>query len=169
MRILVQRHSWAIFLRKWARRGRYSQWRLLYFHRTNMLKQRWEVSLLSTYRICRFWQKNHLFRWSSFWSWLICKQAKLSHLGHKNPARIHWKADAPKTRVTVWCEFWSRSKWARRGRYSQWRSLFGHVEWIFVHKNWREGYCNIWFQQDGATCHTPEAALDVFHPVFEDY
>ena len=27
---------------------------------------------------------------------------------------------------------------------------------------------NIWFQQDGAKCHTAEATLDVFHPVFED-
>ena len=27
---------------------------------------------------------------------------------------------------------------------------------------------NIWFQQDGATCHTPEATLDVLSPVFED-
>ena len=27
---------------------------------------------------------------------------------------------------------------------------------------------NIWFQQDGATCHTAEATLDVLHPVFED-
>ena len=26
---------------------------------------------------------------------------------------------------------------------------------------------NIWFQQDGATCHTPEATLDVLRPVFE--
>ena len=31
-------------------------------------------------------------------------------------------------------------KWARRGRYSQSRSLSGHVEQIFVHKNWRGGY-----------------------------
>ena len=31
-------------------------------------------------------------------------------------------------------------KRARRGRYNQWRSLSGHVEWIFVHKNWRGGY-----------------------------
>ena len=29
---------------------------------------------------------NHLFRWSSFWSWRVCKQAKLSHLGHRKPA-----------------------------------------------------------------------------------
>ena len=27
---------------------------------------------------------------------------------------------------------------------------------------------NIWFQQDGATCHTVEATLDVLHPGFED-
>ena len=50
-------------------------------------------------------------------------------------------------------------KWARRGRYSQCRSLSGHVERIFV---------NNWFQQDGATCHTVEATLDVLRPVFED-
>ena len=42
-------------------------------------------------------KKNHLFRWSSFWSWRVCKQAKLSHLGHRKPARIHWIVDAPKT------------------------------------------------------------------------
>ena len=27
---------------------------------------------------------------------------------------------------------------------------------------------NIWFQQDGATCHTTEATLDILRPVFED-
>ena len=27
---------------------------------------------------------------------------------------------------------------------------------------------NIWFQQDGATCHTAEATLDVLHTVFGD-
>ena len=27
---------------------------------------------------------------------------------------------------------------------------------------------NIWFQQDGATCHTAEATLDVLRTVFED-
>ena len=27
---------------------------------------------------------------------------------------------------------------------------------------------NIWFQQDGATCHTAEATVDVWHPDFED-
>ena len=41
--------------------------------------------------------KNYLFRWSLFWSWRVCKQAKLSHLGHRKPTRIHWEVDAPKT------------------------------------------------------------------------
>ena len=99
----------------------------------------------STYRKSRFWQKqNHLFRWSSAW---VCKQAKLSYLGHRKHARIHWKVDAPKTNhCLVWifvqrhnCDIFLR-KWARRGRYNQWRSVSGHVEWIFIHKNWREGY-----------------------------
>ena len=27
---------------------------------------------------------------------------------------------------------------------------------------------NIWFEKDGATCHTAEAILDVLSPVFED-
>ena len=40
---------------------------------------------------------NHLFRWSSFWPRRVCKQAKLSHLGHKKSVHIHWKADANKT------------------------------------------------------------------------
>ena len=31
-----------------------------------------------------------------------------------------------------------------------------------------EGIGNILFQQDGATCHTAEATLDILRPVFED-
>ena len=89
-------------------------------------------------------KKSSFFRWSSFWSWRVCKQAKLSHLGH---ARIHWKADASKTsyclvRILVERHNWAifLRKWARRGRYSQWRSLSGHVVRIFVHTIWRGGY-----------------------------
>ena len=107
-------------------------------------------------------KKNHLFRWCSFWSWRVCKQTKLLHLGHRKPERIHWKADAPKTshclvRIMVQMHNWAifLRKSARRGRYSQWRSLSGHVEWIFVDKNWSGGYWQ-------------EALLDVLSPVFED-
>ena len=91
--------------------------------------------------------KNHLFRWSPFWSWRVCKQAKFSRLGHRKPARIYWKADAPKTshclmRILVQRHNWAifLGKWARRGSYSQCWSLLGHFELIFVHKIWRGGY-----------------------------
>ena len=92
-------------------------------------------------------KKNHLFRWNLFWSWRVCKQAKFSYLGHRKPALIHWKADAPKTRhclvqILVQRHNWAifLRKWARRGPCSQWRSLLGHVERIFVHKSWSGGY-----------------------------
>ena len=94
-------------------------------------------------------KKNHIFRWSSFWSWRLYKLAKLSHLGYKKPARIYWKADAPKrshclVRILVQRHNWAifRWKWARTGRYSQWHSLLGHVERIFVHKNCKGGRRN---------------------------
>ena len=83
-----------------------------------------------------FGKKNLLFRWSSFWFWRVCKQAKLSHLGHRKHARIYWKHPKPVT--GNWAIF--LRKWVRRGRYSQWQWLSGHVDRYFVHKNWRGGY-----------------------------
>ena len=59
---------------------------------------------------------------------------------------IHWKGDALKTthclkRILVQRHNWAifLRKWARRGRYTQWRSLSGHVNQIFVHKYGRGG------------------------------
>ena len=82
-------------------------------------------------------KKNHLFSWNSFWSWRVCKEAKLLHLGHRKPARIYWKADVSKTshclvRTLVQRHNWDifLRKWEKRGRYSKWRSLSGHVDWI---------------------------------------
>ena len=40
-------------------------------------------------------------------------------------------------------------------------------EFLFT-KIEEEDIGNIWFQQDGATCHTAEAILDILRPVFED-
>ena len=124
------------------------------------LEQRWEVG--------QFWQKkNHLSRWSSVWSWRVCKQAKLLHLGYRKPARLHWKADAPKTshclvQILVQRHNWTiiYRKWTRRGRYSQFRSSSGHVVRIFVHKNWRREYWQ-YLVSTGRRCYTVEATLDV--------
>ena len=40
-------------------------------------------------------------------------------------------------------------------------------EFMFI-KIEEEDIGNIWFQQDGATCHTAKATFNVLRPVFED-
>ena len=112
------------------------------------LGQHWEMGLRLPYRRCQFWQKK------SFQMKLILILAdmyasKIVHFGHRKPARIHWKANVPETshclmRILVQRHNWAifRRKWARRRRYSQWRSLSGYVEQIFVHKN-----CRGWYRQ----------------------
>ena len=55
----------------------------------------------------RFGQKNHLFRWSSFWSWRVCKQQNCRIWGTENPHAYIEKLTHPK-RGTVWCGFCSR-------------------------------------------------------------
>ena len=91
--------------------------------------------------------------------------------GIKNPNASIQKPTHPR-RVTVWCGFWSRGKiglfffeneqgeavTVNGNRYRA--VLFTNIE--------EQDIGNIWFQQDGATCHTAEAKLDVLHPVFED-
>ena len=41
-------------------------------------------------------------------------------------------------------------------------------EFLFT-KIEEEDISNTWFQQDGATCHTAEATLDISQPVFEEF
>ena len=43
------------------------------------------------------------------------------------------------------------------------RAMLNEILFIKVEE---EDIGNIWFQQDGATCHTAEGTLDVLHPVF---
>ena len=86
------------------------------------------------------------------------------------------KSTHPK-RVTVWWGFWSRSIIGpfffanEQGEVAVTvnddRSRATLNEFMFT-KIEEEDIGNIWFQQDGATCHTAEATLDVLWPVFED-
>ena len=91
--------------------------------------------------------KNYLFSWSSFWSWRICKQAKLSHLGHRKSARIHWKADTPKTSHCLMRIFVQRhnlchfsAKMSKERPLQSMAIVIGPRWTNFVHKNWRAGY-----------------------------
>ena len=78
----------------------------------------------------KFWQKNHLLRWSSFWSWRVCKQAKLLHLVTEK-LHAYIKKPTHSKRVTVWFGFWSVTVNS---------NCYRHVKRIFVHKNWRGRY-----------------------------
>ena len=79
-------------------------------------------------------------------------------------------------RVTVCCRFWSRGiigpfffkneqVEAVTINGNRYRAMLN--EFLFI-KIEEEDIGNIWFQQDGATCHTAKATLDVLRPVFED-
>ena len=88
---------------------------------------------------CRFWQEKSAFQMKLI---LI-----LIAFGAQKTLTHTFKSRCTKTshclvRILVQKHNWTifLRKWASRGRYSQRPSLSGHVERIFVYKNWRGGY-----------------------------
>ena len=75
--------------------------------------------------------------------------------------------------VTVWCGFWSIGIIEpfcfenEQGKAVTVNGDHNPNEFLFT-KIEEEDMGNIWFQQDGATCHTAEATLDALRPVFQD-
>ena len=97
-------------------------------------------------------------------------------LGTKYPHVYIEKPTHPKG-VTVWSGFWSRGiigsfffeneqREAVTVNGDRYRAMWN--EFLFT-KIEEEDIGNIWFQQDGATCHTAEATLDVLRLVFDDH
>ena len=96
----------------------------------------------------------------------------------ENPYTYIEKSTHPK-RVTVWYGFWSRGIIGQfffeneQGKAvtvngDRYRAMFN--EFLFT-KIEEEDIGNIWFQEDGATCHTAEVTLATFgymwlHPMF---
>ena len=75
-------------------------------------------------------------------------------------------------RLSLWCRFWSRGiiepfifEMAVTVNCDRYRAMLN--EFLFT-KIKEEDIGNIWFRQDGATCHIADAALDVLRPIFED-
>ena len=79
-------------------------------------------------------------------------------------------------RVTAWFRFWSRGiigpfffeneqREAVTVNDDRYQAMLN--EFLFT-KIKEKDIGNIWFQQDGATCHAAEAIVDVLCPVFED-
>ena len=113
-----------------------------------------KVGLRSTYRRCRFWQTKNIFSDEAHF--------ELGGYVNKQNARIHWKADAPKRSYCLVRIFVQRHNWNIFLR--KW-AIFNEFSFTKIKE---ENIGNIWFQQDGATCHKVEATLDVLRSVFED-
>ena len=142
-----------------------------------MLEQRWEVGLLSTYRRCQFWQNKNIFSDEAHFDLGgYVNQQNCRIWCTENPHAYIEKPTDPK-RVNVWCGFWSRGiigpfcfeneqgEAVTVNGYRYWAML---NEFLFTKIKEQEDIGNIWFQQDGATCHTAEATLVALGPVFED-
>ena len=83
-------------------------------------------------------------------------------------------SDSLPKRFTVWCRSWSRGiigpcffeneqAEAVTVNGDRYRAMLNE----FLFRKIEDKYIgNIWFQQDGATCHTAEARPDVLRPVF---
>ena len=107
------------------------------------LEQRWEAGLRSTYRRWRFWQKKIIFS----------NEAHFDLGGYVNKQN---------------CLIWGLCR--RTQNESSITIVIGQCWTNFCSPKIEEkDIGNIWFQQDGATCHTAETTLDVLRPVFEDH
>lgn len=95
--------------------------------------------------------------------------------GTENPHVVEEKPIHPQ-RVTVWCGFWSGGiigpfffendeGAAVTVNGERYRAML--TDWFFGQME-EYDLDDIWFQQDGATCHTAHATVDVLRPIFEN-
>ena len=133
------------------------------------------MGLRSTYRRCRFWQNKIIFSDEAHFDLggYVNKQ-NCRVWGTENQHAYIEKPTHPK-RVTVlrilvqkynWTIFFENEQGeAVAVNGDRYRALLN--EFLFI-KIEEEDIGNIWFQQDGATCHTAEAVFYVLRPVLED-
>ena len=123
--------------------------------------------LRSTYRRSRCWKKKIIFSDEVHFDLGGHVNKENCHIwGTENPHAYIEKLTHPK-QVTVWCRgiigpffFENELGEAVTVNGDRYRAMFTKIK--------EEDIANIWFQQDGATCHTAEVTLDVLRSVFED-
>ena len=85
------------------------------------------------------------------------------------------KPSHPK-RVTICCGFWSRGiigPFYFENEQGMAVTINSNHYWVMLNeflftKIEEEVIGNLWFQQNGASCHTADVTLDILRPVFED-
>ena len=140
---------------------------------------------------CRIWGKENRHAYTekpahpkrvTVWC-RFCSRCKLSHFSSKmskeRPLQSHAYIEKPThpKRVTVWCGFQPRGTigpFCFENEQGEAITVNGDRYWAMLNeflftKIVNEDIGNIWFQQDGATCHTDEAKLDVLRPVFKNH
>ena len=131
------------------------------------------MGLRSIYGRCRFWQKkNIIFSDEAHFDLGGC----VNKQNWGNPHAYIEKPTHPK-RVTVWCGFWWRGvikTFFFENEQGETVTINGDRYRVMLNafllaKIEEKDIGNIWFQQDGTTCHTAKATLDVLRPVFEDH
>ncbi|GFU75719.1 DUF4817 domain-containing protein [Trichonephila clavipes] len=77
------------------------------------------------------------------------QQTKLPYLSAANP-QVYVETPLHPEKLTVWCALWA-----------------GGIIGPYFFKN-DEGHNELWFQQDGATCHSARATIDLLKDTFDD-
>ena len=124
----------------------------------------------------RFWQKKNIFSDEAHFYLGGCVNQQNCRIWSTENSRAYIEKPKQPQRVTVWYGFWFRGiigPFFFENEQGEAITVDGYRyramlnEFLFT-KIEKEDVGNIWFQQDGATCHTAEATLDVLRPVFED-
>ena len=141
--------------------------------RNNMFSLEERFEILKTYFQSQ-WSKNHLFGRSAFPSRRICEQAKLPDLGFGTATRNRRETNASsKSHSLVWIlEWWHNwpiflRKWGNAVTVNgeRYRAMLTNFLWPKIDAM---NVDDLWFQQDGATCHTSRLTIDLLRIPFKN-
>jgi len=121
------------------------------------------------------WAQEHLVEDDHFYRKIVFSEQNCRIWGSENPHAVLKKPMHPQ-RVTVWCGMWSGGiigPFFFENEEGVAVTLNGvpyrdMLENFFFSRMEEEDIDDIWFQQDGATCHTANVTIDLLHSTFEN-